>query len=98
MSRNQLEASMVYWLPCWPLVPKIAGSIPAEAVGFFGWKSPQHAFFRKGSKALCPMSQICGMLKNPLINCGSRKLYAKLSDISCPLPFLANRCLWCRLT
>jgi hypothetical protein len=21
---------------CWPLVPKIAGSIPAEAVGFLG--------------------------------------------------------------
>jgi hypothetical protein len=21
--------------PCWPLVPKIAGSLPVEAVGFF---------------------------------------------------------------
>jgi hypothetical protein len=30
---------------------------------FFGWKNPQHAFLRKGSKAVCPMSQICGMLK-----------------------------------
>jgi len=50
---------------CWPLVPKIAGSNPAEAVGFFGRKNPQHAFLRRGSKAVCPMSQICGMLKTP---------------------------------
>jgi hypothetical protein len=34
---------------------------------FFGRKNPQHAFLRKGSKAVCPMSQICGMLKNPVI-------------------------------
>jgi hypothetical protein len=25
---------------CWPLVPKFAGSNPAEAVGFFGRKNP----------------------------------------------------------
>jgi hypothetical protein len=31
---------------CWPLVPKFAGSNPAEAVGFFGRKNPQHAFLR----------------------------------------------------
>ena len=42
---------------CWPLVPRFAGSNPAEAVGFFqGEKNPQHAFLRKGSKAVCPMS------------------------------------------
>ena len=35
---------------CWPLVPKIAGSIPAEAVGFFGLKNPQHAFLGGGGK------------------------------------------------
>jgi hypothetical protein len=28
---------------------------------FKGRKNPQHAFLRKGSKAVCPMSQICGM-------------------------------------
>jgi hypothetical protein len=61
-------------LACWPLLPKIAGSLPAEAVGFFGRKSPQHAFLRKGSKAVCPMSQICGMSKNPIIYRGSRTL------------------------
>ena len=31
---------------CWPLVPKFAGSNPAEAVRFLGWKNPQHAFLR----------------------------------------------------
>jgi hypothetical protein len=34
---------------------------------FSGEKNPQHAFLRKGSKAGCPMSQICGLLKNPAI-------------------------------
>ena len=41
---------------CWPLVPKFAGSNLPEAVGFFRAKNPQHAFLRKGSKAVCPMS------------------------------------------
>jgi hypothetical protein len=27
---------------CWPLVPKFAGSHPAEAFGFLGRKNPQH--------------------------------------------------------
>jgi hypothetical protein len=34
---------------------------------FSGEKNPQHAFLRKGSKAVCPISQICCMLKNPVI-------------------------------
>jgi len=29
---------------------------PAEAVGFFGRKNPQHTFLRRGSKAVGPMS------------------------------------------
>ena len=29
---------------------------PAEAVGFLGRKNPQHAFLRRGSKAVGPMS------------------------------------------
>jgi len=42
---------------CWPLVPKFAGSNPAGAVGFLrGEKNPQHAFLRRGSKAVGPMS------------------------------------------
>jgi len=38
------------------VVPEFAGSNPAEAVGFFGRKNPQHAFLRRGSKAVGPMS------------------------------------------
>jgi hypothetical protein len=41
---------------CWPLVPKFAGSHPAEAVGFLGQKNSEHAFLRRGSKAVGPMS------------------------------------------
>ena len=41
---------------CWPLVPKFAGSNPAEAVGFLGRKNPQYAFLQKGSKAVGCMS------------------------------------------
>ena len=50
--------SRVYGLgvACWPLVPKFAGSNPAEAVGFLGRKNPQHAFLWRGSKAVSPMS------------------------------------------
>jgi hypothetical protein len=43
-------------IACWPLVPKFAGSHPAEAFGFLGRKNPQHAFLRRGSKAVGPMS------------------------------------------
>jgi hypothetical protein len=46
------------------VVPKIAGSNPAEAVEFFRRKNPQHAFLRRESKAVCPLSQLCGRLKN----------------------------------
>jgi hypothetical protein len=41
--------------------------VQTEAVGFFGRQNPQHAFLRRGSKAVCPMSQFRGMLKNPAI-------------------------------
>ena len=43
---------------CWPLVPKFAGSNPAETVGFFGRKNPQCAFIRRGSKTVGPMCKI----------------------------------------
>jgi hypothetical protein len=39
---------------CWPLVPKFAGSHPAEAVGFLGGKTPQHAFLRREIKLSVP--------------------------------------------
>ena len=41
---------------CWTIVPKFTGSNPAGAVGFLGRKNPQHAFLRRGSKAVGPMS------------------------------------------
>jgi hypothetical protein len=38
------------------------GSNPAEAVGFFGHpKNPQYALLWRGSKIICPMSQLWGM-------------------------------------
>ena len=40
---------------------------------FSGKKNPKHAFLRKESKAVCPMSQ------NPAVYRGSRKPSAKLS-------------------
>ena len=59
--RVNLTASVVYWLACWLLAPNFAGSNPTEAVGFLRAKNPQHAFLRRGSKRICPMSQLCGM-------------------------------------
>jgi len=56
-----LTASVVYWLACWPLAN------PAEAVGFFGPKIPQHAFLWRGGKRICPMSQLCGVSKKLVI-------------------------------
>jgi len=41
---------------CWPLVSTFAGSHAAKTVEFLGRKNPQHAFLRRGSKAVGPMS------------------------------------------
>ena len=38
-----------------------------KPLDFYGRKNPQHAFLRRGSKRICPMSQLCGMYKNPVI-------------------------------
>jgi uncharacterized protein (DUF1786 family) len=37
------------------------GFEPDRSRRIFWAKYPQHAFLRRGSKAVCPMSQICGM-------------------------------------
>jgi len=58
---NQINGFGGLEVACWPLVPKFAGSNPAEAVRFLGRKNPVHAFLRRGSKAVGPMSQIYGM-------------------------------------
>jgi hypothetical protein len=84
---------------CWPLVPKFAGSNPAEAVEFFGRNNPQQAFLRRGSKAVCPMSQLCGMLKNPAITWKSDCL-AKFEPTISHLNFLSSltevsHAVWC---
>jgi hypothetical protein len=43
------------------------GFEPGRSRRIFRAKIPHHAFLRRGSKAVCPMSQLCGMLKNPAI-------------------------------
>jgi hypothetical protein len=56
---------------CWPLVPKFAGSNPAEAVGFFRAKNPQHSFLssdhQSKSGGLSPTDfDLFSKLKKPL--------------------------------
>ena len=40
---------------------------PPKPLDFYGRKNPQHAFLRRGSKRICPMSQLCGMSNNLVI-------------------------------
>jgi hypothetical protein len=56
------------------VVSMLASGTRPKPSDFFGRKIPQHAFLRKGSKAVCPMSPICGLSKNPITYRGSRKL------------------------
>jgi hypothetical protein len=45
-----------------PLSTQVRGFKPGRSCqDFSGWKNPQHAFLWRGSKAVSPMSQICGM-------------------------------------
>jgi hypothetical protein len=66
---------------CWPFVPK------------FGRKNPQHAFLRRGSKAVCPMS--CFMACKRTHKCRGSRHFRQNSRL-----FLAHtstfRC-WVRL-
>jgi hypothetical protein len=61
---------------CWPLVPKFAGSHPAEAFGFLGRKNPQHAFLRRGSKTVGP--------------CCSFTAYKRFLNVKCKSAFRQN--------
>jgi hypothetical protein len=73
---------------------RVRGFKPGQSRRIFsGEKNPQHTFLRKGSKAVCPMSQIFGMLNNPVITwkLGQRQ---NSSAISRPISSLANRGLW----
>jgi hypothetical protein len=73
---------------------RVRGFKPGRSRRIFSCeKNPQHAFLRKGSKAVCPMSQICGISKKPVIawKLGHRQ---NLAVISRPISSLANRGLW----
>jgi hypothetical protein len=49
------------------VVSILATGTRPKPLDFFGHpKNPPYAFLRKGSK-ICPMSQLCGMLKNPTV-------------------------------
>ena len=77
---------------CWPLVPRFAGSNPAEAVGFLGRKNPQHAFLRRGSK--CRSFKACKRSLNVTCKSAFRQ---NLPDISRPqfhLPLLDAPAWW----
>jgi hypothetical protein len=40
---------------------QVRGFKPSRSRRIFQAKNPQHAFLRRGSKAVGPMSQLCGM-------------------------------------
>ena len=85
-SSAQLSVCMGHWrlslrmvgfgglgVACWPLVPKFAGSNPAEAVGILGRKNPQHTFLRVEVKPSVPCRRFAAC-KRALNLCGSRNL------------------------
>ena len=74
-----------------------SGSIPAEAVGFFGRKNPQHAFLG-GEVKPSPMSQICAACQRTPGFTWKSKPQAKLTGHFSPvIPSFADRGLSCRL-
>jgi hypothetical protein len=48
---------------------------------FFSYKNPQHAFLRRGSQTICPMSQLWGMWKTPA-SAANYELLAKFASVS----------------
>jgi hypothetical protein len=55
---------------------RVRGFKPLDFSGI--QKNPQYAFVRKGSKIICPMSQLCGMSKIPSVFPEIEALMAKL--------------------
>ena len=47
--------------------PSLRVQTRPKPLDFYGSKNPQHAFLRRGSKRISPMSQLCGMQKNLVI-------------------------------
>jgi hypothetical protein len=92
-------ASVVWWLACWPLVPKLAGSTPAEAVGFFSCEKilsmPSFGGEVKPWVPCCSFAACKKILQSPW------KLHCRLNLIghfSPIIPPFGDRGLSCRLT
>jgi hypothetical protein len=95
-SYNQFLKNTLYWTRRTAYNPtQLAGSNPAESVGFFWCKNPQHAFLRRGSQIICPMSQIWGHVLEPS-SCGSLRAAGKMRMFKF-LPSLIeiSRAAWC---
>jgi hypothetical protein len=76
-------------------ITRVCGFKPGRSRRIFFWpKNPQHAFLRKGSRAVCPM-YVADLrhVKNPVITwkLGHRQ---DLSAISRPISSLANSVFW----
>jgi len=56
---------------CWPLVPKFAGSHPAEAVGFLGRKNPQTPSFGGEVKPSVPCRSFTPCKRSVNVTCKS---------------------------
>ena len=41
--------------------PSLRVQTQPKPLDFYGRKNPQYAFLQRGSKRICPMSQLCGM-------------------------------------
>jgi hypothetical protein len=70
------------------LVPEFMSSNPAEAVGFFGQKNPQHAFLRRRSKAVGSHVVNLRHVKEPKSDVEA----AIFGKILCHLPLLGLAC------
>jgi hypothetical protein len=92
---SETDASKLH---SWPLVPKIAGSNPAEAVGFFGRKIPQHAFLQRGSKAVSPCRRFAACERTLWFTWESESRAKLTGHFSLIIPSITNRGLSCRLT
>jgi hypothetical protein len=88
ISRVAINRNRIYEF----LVPKFVGSNPAEAVGFFGKKNPQHAFLRRGNKAVCPMScfTACKRTQKWRGSCHFRQNFSAISRPYFHLPLLGS--------
>jgi hypothetical protein len=66
---------------CWPLVPKFAGSNPAEAVGFLGWKILSTPSFGGEVKLSAPCRRSAAYKRS--INLGGSRNLGKITGQIC---------------